>query len=60
MILSTLDWWIIGAYFAGTLLIGLWVSRRAEFGRIFPGRAEHALVVAGRLDGRHDFFDRHA
>ena len=29
MALSTLDWTIVGAYFALSLIIGLWVSRQA-------------------------------
>ena len=41
MTLSTLDWTIIGAYFALSLLIGLWVSRQA-------GQDTKSFFLAGR------------
>ncbi len=28
--MSPLDWWVVGLYLAGTLAIGLWLSRRAS------------------------------
>ena len=41
MTLSTLDWTIVGAYFALSLLIGLWVSRQA-------GQDTKSFFLAGR------------
>lgn len=41
MTLSTLDWTIVGAYFAVSLLIGLWVSRQA-------GQDTKSFFLAGR------------
>ncbi|MGY8781102.1 MAG: sodium:solute symporter family protein [Fidelibacterota bacterium] len=41
MTLSSLDWTIIGAYFALSLFIGLWVSRRA-------GQDTKSFFLAGR------------
>ena len=41
MILSTLDWTIVGAYFALSLIIGLWVSRQA-------GTDTKSFFLAGR------------
>ena len=41
MILSTLDWTIVGAYFALSLIIGLWVSKQA-------GTDTKSFFLAGR------------
>lgn len=41
MLLSTLDWTIIGAYFALSLIVGLWVSRQA-------GKDTKSFFLAGR------------
>ena len=41
MLLSTLDWTIIGAYFALSLVVGIWASKQA-------GRDTKAFFLAGR------------
>ncbi|MBC8346191.1 MAG: Na+:solute symporter [Candidatus Marinimicrobia bacterium] len=41
MLLSTLDWTIISAYFALSLIVGLWVSRKA-------GKDTQSFFLAGR------------
>ena len=41
MLLSTLDWTIVGAYFALSLIVGLWVSRKA-------GKDTQSFFLAGR------------
>ncbi len=41
MILSTLDWTIVGAYFTLSLIVGIWASKQA-------GKDTKAFVLAGR------------
>ena len=41
MLLSTLDWTIVGAYFALSLVVGIWASKQA-------GRDTKAFFLAGR------------
>jgi solute:Na+ symporter, SSS family len=39
--LNAIDWWILGGFFAFTLLTGLWVARRA-------GRSQEDFFLSGR------------
>ncbi len=62
MHLSSLDWAIIAGYFAVSLAIGVYYSRRAgkNVGGILSLRAQSAVVAGRDVDGRDDVRRRHA